>query len=137
MGLRAGHLRGPIGLRSQRVPRAIIGLGVATVLLGIVVAFGTSTLEVYRLEREAAELDRTKHQLQEQNALLHEEIKLLYTSPYIERIAREQLGLVKSGEIALLIVRPPSPPPPIPSRPPEQMSWVARLWRTLTGAFSR
>lgn len=105
-------------------------------LAGVAVAFGTSTLEVYRLQREAANLERTKHQLQEQNAQLHEEIRLLYTPAYIERIAREQLGLVKPGEIALLIVRPPAPPRVAPASPPERTSWVGRLWDILTGILS-
>lgn len=108
------------------------------IFVGVVVAFGTSTLEVYRLEREAAELEWTKHQLQEQNALLHEEIKQLYTPAYIEKIAREQLGWVKPGEIALLIVHPPAAPATAPApRPAEHMSWPTRLWRALSTFLNR
>lgn len=110
---------------------------VAVPLAGLVIAFGTSTYEVYRLEREAAELSRTKQQLQEHSASLHEEIKALYTSSYIEKLAREQLGLVKPGEIAVLIVHPPTPAP-VPAVPhAEHVSWGTRLWTMLMRVFGR
>ncbi len=119
-----------------RIPRAVVTVTLVAGLLGLSVAFGTSTLDVYRLQREAAELTRAKQLLQDQNALLREEIKLLYTPAYIEKLAREQLGLVKPGEIAVLVVHPLTPPPEAPPSPSEQPSWAARLWSELAGLFS-
>lgn len=40
------------------------------------------------------------------NEQLREEIKLLKTTDYIERVAREELGLVKAGEKVLLKATP-------------------------------
>ncbi len=119
-----------------RIPREAVTATLVAGLLGLSVAFGTSTLDVYRLQREATELTRTKQLLQDQNALLREEIKLLYTPAYIEKLAREQLGLVKPGEIAVLVVHPSTPPPEAPPSPSEQSSWAARLWSDLAGLFS-
>jgi len=89
------------------------------------------------LERTAAELVQAKEQLRDQNDLLREEIRLLHTPAYIEKLAREQLGLVKPGEVAILLV-PPSPPPPSVAAPPrtEQVSWATRLWSALVQFFS-
>ncbi len=111
-------------LRSRRVPvrhpgrimpRWIIGLAIAAVVTVCVVAFTTTFLELYRLQREADRLLRLRYSLAQETAVLREEIRLLHTPEYIEKIAREQLGLVKPGEIALLIVQPP---PTIPAQPP-------------------
>jgi len=62
-------------------------------------------------------------------------MKLLQTPAYIEKLAREQLGLVRPGEIAILIVRPPAPPPPpSPARiQQDNRPALQRLWQ----AFAR
>jgi cell division protein FtsL len=97
-------------------------------------AFGSAYWEGYRLRREAAELIREREQLRRENAQLREEVRLLNTPEYIERIAREQLGLVRPGEIAIMLVRATPAPAPTrrrtdqPSqRPPEHESWWIRL----------
>lgn len=124
-----------------RIPRWIISLMVLGLLMAVAVAFGGSSLQVYRLKREAARLLMQKQNLIAQNAQLREEIKLLHTPGYIERIAREQLGLVKPGEVALLIVRPQAgvrqltgPPRPIRGAP-DRPSWAIRTWRLLLRVF--
>ncbi len=119
----------------DHLPRGIISVALGVTLIGLAITFGTSTLEIYRLEREAAELTRTKQQLQEQRAILHEEIKALHTPAYIERLAREQLGLVKPGEIAVFILHPPPPPPAPVVAPAEHVSWGARLWAIVARIF--
>ncbi len=122
--------------RFPRPPRAVLLMAGLVGVLVLAGTFGTSALEVYRLEREAAELSRTKGQLQEQNALLHEEIRLLYTPAYIEKLAREQLGLIKSGEIAVFVVQSPAPPRAQPSPPPEHVSWTKRVWDAIGRLFA-
>ncbi len=125
----------------RRIPRWIIGLMVLGLLGAVAVAFGSSFLQVYRLKREAARLLMQKQNLIGQNAQLREEIKLLHTPGYIERIAREQLGLVKPGEVALLIVRPQAGVRQLtgPRRPiraaPHRPSWAIRTWRMLLRVF--
>ncbi len=129
------------GAIPQRIPRWIIGLIVLGILGAVAVAFGSSFLQVYRLKREAARLLMQKQNLIAQNAQLREEIKLLHTPGHIERIAREQLGLVKPGEVALLIVRPQAGVRQLtgPRRPiraaPDRPSWAIRTWRTLLRVF--
>lgn len=134
-GARTVAYSGRHGLIPRRIPRWILSLAVLGLLGAVVFAFGTSFLQVYRLKREAARLVQLKQDLIEQNAQLREEIKLLHTPGYIERIAREQLGLVKPGEIALLIVRPRAQTrmaaPRGPSRAiPDRPSRAVRVWRT-------
>ena len=85
-----------------------------TVSFLVLNAFGATYLATYRLHREAARLDREVQRLQRENAQLREEIRRLHTPQYIERLAREQLGLVKPGEIPIIVVRPTPVPPHSP-----------------------
>jgi cell division protein DivIC len=119
-----------------RIPRWFVSSLVLVLLVAVTYAFGSSFLQVYRLRREAARLEQVRQDLIEQGALLREEIKLLHTPGYIERIAREQLGLVKPGEVALLIIRPKPPTPRsagprpagLPAGKPTQKEPVWRSW---------
>lgn len=61
-------------------------------------------LELLRARQEIESLEREIAALREENQALLEEIRDLKTSPLaVERLARENLGLVKPGEIVLLI----------------------------------
>lgn len=102
----------------DRIPRWFVSSLILALLIAVTYAFGSSFLQVYRLRREAARLEQVKRDLIEHNAQLREEIKLLHTPGYVERIAREQLGLVKPGEVALLIVRQKPPAPRSAGSPP-------------------
>lgn len=83
----------------------------------------------YELRREAARLARERDELRRQNAQLREEIRLLYRPEYIERLAREELALVRPGELAVILVEPmPAPaqkpmsaPPPAPAQKPDRV----------------
>jgi cell division protein FtsL len=121
----------------RTIPRWFIGLGVIGILVVCVVAFATTFLELYRLQREADRLLRVRQSLQQETAVLREEIRALYTPEYIEKIAREQLGLVKPGEISVLIVQPP-PKIPAPAPPPRaRPSWLSQALRIVTRWLTR
>ncbi|HET6947481.1 MAG TPA: septum formation initiator family protein [bacterium] len=117
-----------------RLPRGGIILCVLLVAAAAAYIFGSNFLDLYTLNREAARLETLKRNLQEQNAILREEMKLLQTPGYIEKLAREQLGLVRPGEVAILIVRPPAPPPPpSPARiQQDNRPALQRLWQAVT-----
>lgn len=103
---------------ARQVPRWAKIIAAVVLLAAAAALFTSRSLEVYRLNREAAQLAALKRALQEQNAVLREEIRLLHTPAYVEKIAREQLGLVRPGEVAVLIIRPPAPAPPPPRQAP-------------------
>ena len=103
--------------RQTRLPRWVVPLIVLSVVALLLNAFGSSYLTTYRLRREAARLDREVQVQRRENAQQREEIRRLHTPEYIERLAREQLGLVKPGEIPVILIRPtptarPSAGPP-------------------------
>lgn len=79
----------------------------------MLVALSMQYARTYSLAREAARLDQHRRDLILANARLREEIQRLETDDrYIERLAREQLGLVRPGEIELLLVPEGAAPPP-------------------------
>lgn len=122
---------------ARRIPRWLTVFAAIALLIGVTTLFATRYLEVYRLNREALRLVEVKRSLQQQNAILREEMKLLNTNSYVEKIAREQLGLVKPGEIAILIVTPPAQPKAAaPTLTQDKVSFVARMIRAVKRALS-
>ena len=58
--------------------------------------------KVNALRAQLSELEERKLQLQEERRRLEEELRWLQTDAAMEKIAREELGLVKPGEYPLL-----------------------------------
>ncbi len=79
-----------------------------------------SLAERARLERQVAEQTRVNEELRRRNAVLEREVLELKTgSAGLEQRAREQLGLVKEGEVFYQFVeRDPSLPGPHGIAPP-------------------
>jgi cell division protein FtsB len=66
-------------------------------------------LHLWRLKTEKANLDEKNYRLQKENENLRERIsKLRHDNFYLEKIAREELNLVRPGEIIYRF--PPSKP---------------------------
>jgi cell division protein FtsB len=99
----ASSKRGP-----RLTPRATI-LGFVVFVTAI---FAVAPARAYldqRAERER--LSERVELLQQQNAELQRRIDQLHDPVELERLARECLGMVEPGEIAIVPVRPGSPPP--------------------------
>lgn len=64
-------------------------------------------LKLWEMGRQKASLKRQVDLFQEKNRLLQEQISLLGTDEYLEKLAREQLGLIKPGEIPYRAGLPP------------------------------
>jgi len=127
------------------------------------VAFSTQYAKTYTLARQAARLEQRRQELRMTNAQLRVEIERLQTDDrYIEQLARQQLGLVRPGEIELLIVPPghgatPGTPDPSRAAPGSGMpeprlaapdaaaddepartspwDWAAQMWKGLVRLF--
>jgi cell division protein FtsL len=95
-----------------RLPRWALLLGIAGAVALAVNAFAASYLSLYRLQRESYRLEREVETVRRANAQLREEIRRLHSPQYIERLAREELGLLRPGEISVILVRPTPAPRP-------------------------
>jgi cell division protein FtsB len=116
------------------------GLLAVAALIGVVVAAaGIFPFRQILAQERAVDLAREKLEaIEAENERLTREIVALQTPQEIERLAREQLGLVREGEIGYVVVSPPGvtdttvPPEPTLDRPEEQ-PWWRDLWDFLTG----
>ncbi len=85
----------------MRLIRFVVLLAAVGVLL---VSFVRSAARAYGLDRQVRELERARVQLVAQNERLRAEIRRLHDPRTIERIAREELGFVRPGEIAVVLL---------------------------------
>ncbi len=65
----------------------------------MVVSFARAGWDLWKLRQEEMKLSRSITVLEAQNRDLREQIARMQEDAYIEKAAREQLGLVKPGEI--------------------------------------
>lgn len=85
------------------------GWVLALVLLGALALTVSGILPFRQLITQQNQVERSEVQLaamQEQNRALSEDIEMLDTDAEIERLAREQFGLVRPGEVAYVVVTP-------------------------------
>ncbi len=95
--------------------------GVLAVLLGAAVFGENGVLHLRRLRTEVETLHRDVQALEAENERLSRAITELRSDPAaLERIAREELGLVRPGERVFRF--PSSPPPPGPPGAPASPS---------------
>jgi cell division protein FtsL len=95
--------------RIQLTPRgAILAIVVVALLFYLVVPLRTYLAQRDRLAR----LERQTAVLEQQNARLQREIARLRDPAYLERVARECLGMVKKGEIGFVVVPKGGKAPP-------------------------
>ena len=77
------------------------------ILLGFIFySFGGQMVEMYNVRHEIKQMREQMAELQSKNADLRKQIDQLNSNAYIERQAREKLGLVKQGEKIILEAQP-------------------------------
>jgi cell division protein FtsB len=95
--------------RIQFTPRgAILALVVTALLFYLVVPLRTYVAQRDRLDQ----LERQSRILQQQNGDLQRQVGELNDPAYVEKVARECLGMVKRGEVAFVVVPRSGPPQP-------------------------
>lgn len=108
----------------------ILLLLVLTVALYFAAAFSGELIASQRIGREAAGLTADIAKLRADNSRLKAAVAEASSDAYVERQAREQLGLVRAGDVPVVIANAPTPAPPAPTpAPPPEMHW--QKWRDL------
>jgi cell division protein FtsL len=95
--------------RLRFTPRAAI---LALVLTALLVSMAVPLRTYLQQRTRVADLQRQTQLLQRQNADLQRQVQQLGDPRYIERIARECLGMVRPGEIGFVVVPQSGPPRP-------------------------
>lgn len=90
------------------------------ILLIVQDVFGThGVLAMHHSEKQAAELRNQIHQLDQENRKLQDRVERLKTDPAaIERIAREEMGLARPGEMIFPLPPRPGDAQSEPANPP-------------------
>jgi cell division protein FtsB len=119
------------------------GLGFGGFLLAVVVVLGLAAASGIIPFRQVMAYDRSVDLAREQrdaliaaNAHLEQQIAALETDGEVERLAREDFGLVMPGETALVAVAvPDNSPPATPqaTRFVDETPWWRTLWGFITG----
>ena len=74
------------------------------VIVGLVVAyFVISALKIVRLNNEKAEVEQKNQELKETIEDLNQELEIISSDQYMERLARKKLKLVRSNEILFIL----------------------------------
>ncbi len=120
--------------RASFVVPALLLVALAVVL--------TNVLPLRQIIAQRRSVDLARQQLellQEENARLEVLAAALKTDTEVERLARENLGYVREGEIAYQIVDPAEPEAARPDRRHddaggEEQTFLRQVWDFLTGA---
>jgi cell division protein DivIC len=111
--------RKSFNLAKSKLPNLVFVL----LLCYLAVACTSQFSKLYNMERDVVSIREEVEYLKQRNADLRQELQTVQSDAYIEKTAREKLGLIKQGETRVLTVAPgtelpvletPSgPPPPI------------------------
>jgi cell division protein FtsB len=99
----------------------LISLALSALVLSVALVSDSRVLELKRARADVVALDRQIDELTRQNAELERKLEETRTTSFpAERVAREELNLVKPGDVVLMLEPPaaatpaPAPKPPVP-----------------------
>ena len=104
-------LAGRIPARIRRRPRAsriqaLRKWGLICLFVYLAIMLGIQEIRLQRVRIQVDGLRRQIVTVTEQNKALQQQVDLLEDPDYVERLAREELGLVRPGEIQYVEIEP-------------------------------
>jgi len=81
---------------------SLISFVILLIVFGIVFLFSVKYIKVVEAKNRVFEMEQKIKEIKRKNKGLSEQVKLLKLPSYIEKVAREELGLAKPGEILFL-----------------------------------
>ena len=110
-------VRLPVSDRRSLGPRLRLAVLLLLALVAASLVGNRGLIRLYQMHRTKVALTREIEHLTSTNAALAEEVRALRTDPgRLEAIAREELGLVKPGEVVYEFRSAPHPSKPAESR---------------------
>jgi len=117
------------------IRRLVWPLVVVLTLAGMVFVFFLPARTLVQQRADLAAAETRIRVLSTQSAKLSSQVGRLHSQAEIERLAREQYGLVMPGEEAYAILpAPQAPPPPAPPRRPSgrHRGLLSRVWHDVS-----
>ena len=116
------------------------GWVLAVVLLSALALTVSGVFPFRQLVEQRRAVEESRQQLaalEQENGELEGDIAALYTDEEIERVARDQYGLVRPGETGYVVISPPESDtaanPEIAAVEEDDRHWWGRLWDWVTG----
>jgi cell division protein FtsB len=109
-------------------------LGLLTIVVGALGVTGIAPAQQVYYQNRLIDREKTKlAELAEKNSELERRLARSQDPAYVEKLAREQLGLVRPGETAYVVVPGPpiAAPPEPPPKPTSLLDRIARWLRNL------
>lgn len=75
-------------------------------VLWLVWTFGQGFMQSYQLRQDLAEVESRIRAVEIRNENIRDELERLQSAEYVERVAREELGLVNPGEELYILSQP-------------------------------
>jgi len=107
---RSARAKRPASPKVRRRRTVVVGLLFALLLLGFLFAFVYPTRTYLKQREQIQAAEERLGILQQQSAALRHDTKRLEGDAEVERIAREQYGLVRPGETPYVLVPATTPP---------------------------
>ena len=115
----------------------VIFLTVACALfIFLSIAISERTVQIYRLRGEISQLNSELKEMEDHHQELLEQRDYVSSQAYVEKVAREELGLVKPGEKAVVIVSDGGTAP-TPQGPSDDAKEKQPFWRRWSQIFSQ
>jgi cell division protein FtsB len=102
----------------------VLLLLVLTVALYFAAAFAGELIASQRIERQVVSISADIGRLRTDNQRLTTQVAEASGDAFVEREARDRLGLVRDGDVPVVVVNAPAPaPPPPPPAPAPKSHW--------------
>src|SRR5579884_1880627 len=112
-------------------PLQVLLLLVLTVALYFAAAFSGELIASERIGRQIASISDDIDRLKAENVRLKAAVAEARSDAFVEQEARDRLGLVRPGDVPVVVVNAPAPapppPPPAPAPKTHLQSWLAVL----------
>lgn len=118
----------------------LLPVAIGCVVLFVLLIVGGKSVQGYELRQEARAVETRIDNFKKENRRLSTELQYYRSDEYIEKVAREELGLIRPGDVAVAIVSPedrqsparaakPTPVPTPGSSPTKSANW--QRWMSL------
>lgn len=81
-------------------------LAIGAAALFVLVIIGGKAVQGYEMRQEARALEQRIDGLKRENRRMTQELEHLQSDEYIEKVAREELGLIREGDVAIIMIHP-------------------------------
>ena len=116
----------PLG--RDTVLRRLVAVGAGLVTIYVILLTGQRALDAYRMRQQVDAVRQEIAKLQARNVALQSDLAGGRAEEDVERIARQELGLVKPGDHPVALVWPAGQPPAEPPAPAPTLV-VEPAWR--------